>query len=107
MLRMSLHYHGIWPKRVHRFLGTAALHCTAKTKKVLRREQWKLLRAVDSSIELSEPMRVELLLELSGLPRQEAMVIKSCTKDSRNFESVRATLVEYHTGVHLSEGRTS
>lgn len=36
MLQMSLHYHGIWPKRVHRFLGTAALHCTAKTKKTLR-----------------------------------------------------------------------
>ena len=35
------------------------------------------------------------------------MVIKSCANDSRNFESVRATLVEYHTGVHLSEGRTS
>ena len=62
---------------------------------------------MDSGIELSEPMRVELLLDLSGLPRQEAMLIKACTNDSRNFECVRATLVEYHTGVHLSEGRTS
>ncbi|CAE7942313.1 unnamed protein product, partial [Symbiodinium sp. KB8] len=39
MLQMSLHYHGIWPKRVHRFLGTAALHCTAKTKKTLCSER--------------------------------------------------------------------
>ncbi|CAE7949792.1 unnamed protein product, partial [Symbiodinium sp. KB8] len=36
-----------------------------------RRRWWKLLKSLDSSIELSEPMRVELLLELSGLSRQD------------------------------------
>ena len=46
-----------------------------------RRRWWNLLKNLDGSIELSEPMRVELLLELSGLSRQEI-------------------------GVHLREGRS-
>ena len=46
------------------------------------------------SIELSEPMRVELLLELSGPTRQENIVIKACAPDAKSFESVAVTLVE-------------
>ena len=73
---------------------------------IRRRRWWKLLKSLDSSIELSEPMRVELLLELSGLSRQECLVIKACTSDSRRFEAVGATLVEHYSGVHLKEGRS-
>ena len=71
-----------------------------------RRRWWKLLKSLDSSIELSEPMRVELLLELSGLSGQESLVIKACTSDSRSFEAVAATLVEHYSDVHLKEGRS-
>ena len=71
-----------------------------------RRRWWKLLKTLDGSIELSEPMRVELLLELSGLSRQEIIVIKACAPDAKSFESVAATLVEQHSGVHLREGRS-
>ena len=71
-----------------------------------RRRWWKLLKALDDSIELSEPMRVELLLELSGLSRQEIIVIKACAPDAKSFESVAATLVEQYSGVHLREGRS-
>ena len=66
----------------------------------------ELLKTLDGSIELSEPMRVELLLELSGLSRQEIIVIKACAPDARSFESVAATLVEQYSGVHLREGRS-
>ncbi|CAE7946174.1 unnamed protein product [Symbiodinium sp. KB8] len=69
-----------------------------------RRRWWKLLKTLDPSIELSEPMRVELLLELSGLTRQEALVIKAC-RSGPSFEATGATLVEHYTGVHLKEGR--
>ena len=41
-------------------------------------------------------MRVELLLELSGISRQEALLVKACTSDSR--ESVCATFVEHYSG---------
>ena len=71
-----------------------------------RRRWWKLLKTLDSSIELSEPVRVELLLELSGLSRQEIIVIKACAPDAKSFESVAATLVEQYSGVHLREGRS-
>ena len=71
-----------------------------------RRRWWNLLNTLDGSIELSEPMRVELLLELSGLSRQEIIVIKACAPDAKSFESVAATLVEQYSGVHLREGRS-
>ena len=71
-----------------------------------RRRWWKLLKTLDGSIELSEPMRVELLLELSGLSRQEIIAIKACAPDAKSFESVAATLVEQYSGVHLREGRS-
>ena len=48
-------------------------------------------------------MRVELLLELSGLTRQEIIVIKACAPDANSFQSVAATLVEQYSGVHLHE----
>ena len=51
-------------------------------------------------------MRVELLLELSGLSRQEIIVIKACAPDAKCFESVAATLVEQYSDVHLREGRS-
>ena len=70
-----------------------------------RRPWWKLLKTLDSSIELSEPRRVELLLELSGLSRQEIIVIKACAPDAKSFESV-AAIVEQYSGVHLREGRS-
>ena len=71
-----------------------------------QRRWWKLLKTLDGSIELSEPMRVELLLKLSGLSRQEIIVIKACAPDAKSFESVAATLVEQYSGVHLREGRS-
>ena len=71
-----------------------------------RRRWWKLLKTLDGSIELSEPMRVELLLELSGLSRQEIIIIKACAPDAKSFESVAATLVEQYSDIHLREGRS-
>ena len=61
-----------------------------------RRRWWKLFKTLDGSIELSEPMKVELLLKLSGLSRQEIIVIKACPPDAKSFESVAATLVEQY-----------
>ena len=70
-----------------------------------RRRWWKLLRALDTSIELSEPTRVELMLELSGSSRQEALVVKACAEDSESFDSVATIPVDRYAGLHLREGR--
>ena len=50
--------------------------------------------------------RTPVRIELSGLTRQEIMVIKACAPDAKSFESVAATLVEQYSGVHLREGRS-
>ena len=71
-----------------------------------RRRWWKLLKTLTGSVELSEPMRVELLLELSGPSRQEIIVIKACAPDAKSLEPIVATLVEQYSGVHLREGRS-
>ena len=46
------------------------------------------------------------MLELSGLSRQEIIVIKACAPDAKSFGSAAATLVEQYSGVHLREGRS-
>ena len=46
------------------------------------------------------------MLELSGLFRQEIIVIEACAPDAKSFESVAAALVEQYSGVHLREGRS-
>ena len=71
------------------------------------RRWWKLLKmTLDKSIVLLEPRRVKLLLELSGLTRQEILVVKACSCDGKSFEAVAAAAVEQYSGVHLREGRT-
>ena len=63
-----------------------------------RRRWWKLLKTRDKSSD-------ELLLELSGLTRQEILVNKACATDVKSFEPVASTLVEQYSGFHLREGR--
>ena len=45
-------------------------------------------------------MRVELWLEQSGPLCQEAMVVKACAEDSKNFESIAKTLVDHYSMAH-------
>ena len=52
-----------------------------------RRRWWRLLVELDPSLQLSEEMRSELMLELSGISRQEVLVIKSCAV-SLHFEHI-------------------
>ena len=68
-----------------------------------RRRWWRTLQELDPSISLSESMRVELMLELSGLSRQECLVIKACTVDPSQFEQIAATLIQHYGSIHLRE----
>ena len=52
---------------------------------------------------LSDSLRAELLLELSGLSRQEILVTKACA-NPKNFEGYCKVLVDHYSGVHLTEG---
>ena len=54
-------------------------------------------------------MRAELMLELSGLSRQEQLVVKACAAPSKSgaaitrltFEAIAEVLIEQDASVHL------
>ena len=46
------------------------------------------------------------MLELSGLNRQEILVVKACA-DTKDFEGVGKVLIENYSGTHLREGSRS
>jgi hypothetical protein len=49
---------------------------------------------------------MELMLELSGLSRQEVLVVKACAA-TKDFEGVAKVLVDQYSGIHLREGSKS
>ena len=67
-----------------------------------RRRWWTLLQELDPTMQLSDTLRMELMLELSGLSRQETLVVRACAT-TKNFEGVAAVLVDQYSGIHLRE----
>ena len=71
-----------------------------------RRRWWRTLKELDPDIDLSESMRSELMLELSGISQQEILVVKACAPDGgKTFDGIAQVLVNNYGGVHLREGR--
>ena len=66
-----------------------------------RKRWWSVLQELDSTMMLSDSLRAELLLELSGLSRQEILVTKACA-NPKNFEGYCKVLVD-HTQEFTSE----
>ena len=69
-----------------------------------RRRWWTMLRELDDSMEFSDSLRTELMLELSGLNRQEILVVKACA-NTKDFEGIakcwsRTTAVSTCEKVH-------
>lgn len=54
----------------------------------------------------SESFRIELMLELSGISRQEILLVKACRTDS-SFEGTARVLIDHYSGIHLREGSRS
>ena len=65
-----------------------------------------MLTELDPSMSLSDGLRMELMLELSGLSRQEVLVVKACAA-TKDFEGVAKVLVVQFSGIHLREGSKS
>ena len=72
-----------------------------------RRRWWKILTEFGSSMELSESLRRELLLELSALQGQEILVVKACavTEDFEGYAA--AILVDHYSGIYMRGGGQS
>ena len=67
-----------------------------------RKRWWSTLCELDPDIRLSEAMRANLLVELSGLSRQEQLMVKTAARSQTTDEFARV-LVQHHSVVHMKE----
>ena len=66
-----------------------------------------MISEMDATTQLSELMRCELMIEMSGITQQEALVVKAIIAGTPlNFEKVGKTLIEHYGSVHLKGGRS-
>ena len=65
-----------------------------------------MLCELDDTMVFLDSLRTELMLELSGLNRQEILVVKACA-DTKDFEGVGKVLIENYSNTHLREGLRS
>ena len=70
-----------------------------------RRRWWRMISGLDGTTQLSEAMRAELMIELSGITQQEALVVKAISGTPLEFEKVGKTLIEHYGAVRLRGGR--
>ena len=60
---------------------------------------------LDPRISLSDSLRAELLLELSGLTRDQQLMIKACAAGSHDFDTYAKIMTEHHGLIHLRGNR--
>ena len=66
-----------------------------------RRRWWTLMTQLDPRISLSDSLRAELLLELSGLSRDQQLMVKACSGGAHDFETYAKIMTEHHGLIHL------
>ena len=57
---------------------------------------WKKLKELDSKTEISENIRADLLLELSGLSATEQLMIRTSCQNKSDFQLIADALVIQH-----------
>ena len=70
-----------------------------------RRRCWTLLVQTDPVIHLSEGHRSDMLLDLSGLTREESVMVKASINNERDFDRVADALVIQRPRIHLRESQ--
>ena len=76
------------------------------TAYVSRRRRWYIsLQALDKNIAISENIRADLLLELSGLDRDKQLLINTSVGNVSDFEKIAEALVKQHPRIHHKERR--
>ena len=70
-----------------------------------RRRCWTFLVQMDPVIHLSEGHRCDILLDLSGLTREERVMVQASISDERDFERVADALIIQHPRIHLRESQ--
>ena len=72
-----------------------------------RRRRWKLLKELDSQIELSEGHCADMLLDLAGIDRNERTMIQAPIGNARHFDNVAEAFIVQHPRVHLRERKST
>ena len=60
---------------------------------------------MDQVIHLSEGHRSDVLLDLSGLTREERVMVQASNNNERDFDRVADALIMQHPRIHLRERR--
>ena len=68
-----------------------------------RRRCWTLLTQMDPVIHLSEGHRSDMLLDLSGLTREERVMVQASIGNERDLDRVAEALIIQHPRIHLRE----
>ena len=70
-----------------------------------RRRCWTPLVETDRAIHLSEGHRSDMLLDLSGLTREERVMVQASIDNERDFDRVAEALIIQHPRIHLWESQ--
>ena len=70
-----------------------------------RRRCWTLLTQMDPEIHLSDELRSDTLLDLSGLTREERVMLQASISNERDIDRVAEALIIQHPRIHLRESQ--
>ena len=68
-----------------------------------RRRWWNQLKALDPTIEISEEVRGELMLDASNLSKIEKLLVLTSSGNDNKFESIAKALMDHHALIHVDE----
>ena len=71
-----------------------------------RRRWWNHLKMLDSSMELSDNIRGDLMLEAANLSKVEQLLVLTSAQNDRKFESIAKAMLDQHALVHQEERPT-
>ena len=66
---------------------------------------WTLLTQMDPVIHLSEGHRSDMLLDLSGLTREDRLMVLTSISNERDFDRVAEAPIIQHPRIHLPENQ--
>ena len=73
-----------------------------------RRKRWyRKLKELDNSLEISDTIRADLLLDNCGLDRKERLMILTAVGDKPSFEAIEKALITQHGKLHFLESKAA
>ena len=74
---------------------------------ISRRRRWyKTLKELDPKTEISENIRADLLLMLSGINEDKQLLVRTSVGNVSDFEKIADALVRQHPRIHINERRS-